>query len=134
MLNELTYNDTGAFDEHFGTFLEDMELGVRAQRAGWKGFYIPQAVAFHTRGATTKRREPRWAWLNRYSLPQLSEKHQARYILNRYRLMRMYDRPRSLAADLPWILAYELRLWGYLFCFEPRTVSLLLRTIRRSRR
>ncbi len=44
------------FDESFFLFLEDTDLNWRAQLRGWKCRYVPEAVAFHHRGGTAKRR------------------------------------------------------------------------------
>ena len=37
----------GLFDEDFFLYCEDTDLGLRAQRAGWKCIYAPQAVVEH---------------------------------------------------------------------------------------
>lgn len=44
------------FDESFFLFLEDTDLNWRAQLRGWKCRYVPEAVAYHHRGGTAKRR------------------------------------------------------------------------------
>ena len=122
MLEELAVEDR-YFDEDLGMYLEDLDLGWRAQRAGWRAYYVPDAVGFHARGATAKTRQPRWRWLRRYYLPWLSPELQARYIVNRYQLITKYDSPSSLLKDSPWLIGYELRLWLYLLCCEWRTVA-----------
>jgi len=40
-------DEIGLFDEDFFAYAEDTDLGWRAQRAGWKAFYVPQAVVYH---------------------------------------------------------------------------------------
>ncbi len=124
MLEALAVSGT-YFDETLGMYLEDLDLGWRAQRAGWRVYYVPDAVASHARGATAKTRHPRWSWLRGYYLPHLSPELQSRYILNRYALMKKYDSPISLLWDGPWILWYEVRLWAYLCCCEWETLGLL---------
>jgi len=124
MLDELAERGQ-YFDERFGMYLEDLDFGRRAQRAGWRAYYVPDAVGVHLRGATAKTRPPRWRWLRRYYLPWLSPELQARYVVNRYRLMAKHDTWWRLLKDSPWILWYELRLWAYLLCAEPRTLRLL---------
>jgi len=42
------------FDEHFVNYVEDVDLAWRAQLRGWKGIYVPTALAFHERGVTRK--------------------------------------------------------------------------------
>jgi GT2 family glycosyltransferase len=42
----------GAFDEDFFCYLEDLDLGVRGQLAGWKCWYVPEARVAHRKSAT----------------------------------------------------------------------------------
>jgi GT2 family glycosyltransferase len=42
----------GGFDEDFFCYLEDMDLGVRGQLAGWKCWYVPTARVRHKKSAT----------------------------------------------------------------------------------
>jgi len=42
----------GALDEDFGSYLEDVDFGLRCAAAGRSGIYEPRAVAWH-RGSTT---------------------------------------------------------------------------------
>ena len=42
------------FDNDFGFFYEDIDISWRAQNSGWKGYYVPGAVAFHFRGASVR--------------------------------------------------------------------------------
>lgn len=41
------------FDERFFAYLEDVDLGLRLQSAGYTGFYIPRAEVYHHGGATS---------------------------------------------------------------------------------
>lgn len=43
------------FDEHFFCYYEDVDLAFRLWLHGYKGFYVPKAIALHTGSATTKR-------------------------------------------------------------------------------
>lgn len=45
--------DAGGFDDDFFLFMEDVDLVVRAQLAGWRCRYIPEAVVNHHHGGTT---------------------------------------------------------------------------------
>ncbi|MBI3319402.1 MAG: glycosyltransferase family 2 protein [Candidatus Omnitrophica bacterium] len=119
------------FDERYRMYLEDLELGWRAQRAGWRAAYVPDAIAWHLRGATAKTRTPRWSWLRRYYLPQLAPALQVRYVLNRYRLIAEYDTPPMVLVHLPWLLWYELKLWLYLVVCERHTIRLIHRVLSR---
>jgi GT2 family glycosyltransferase len=46
------FNHVGLLDERFGSYLEDVEFGLRCARAGFQGRYVPDAVALHQGGAT----------------------------------------------------------------------------------
>ncbi|MGI6368899.1 MAG: glycosyltransferase family 2 protein [Anaerolineae bacterium] len=42
----------GAFEERFFMYCEDVDLNWRAQLAGWKARYVPEAVVYHHLSAT----------------------------------------------------------------------------------
>jgi len=52
--------EVGPFDEDFFAYLEDVDWGLRAQLLGFTSRYVPAAVAYHMRGATTGREKPRY--------------------------------------------------------------------------
>jgi GT2 family glycosyltransferase len=43
----------GLFDERFFAYLEDVDLAWRAQRAGWRCRYVPEARVLHATSATS---------------------------------------------------------------------------------
>jgi GT2 family glycosyltransferase len=45
--------EIGLFDEDFFAYYEDVDLSFRAQLAGWKIGYVPQAMVFHEISATS---------------------------------------------------------------------------------
>ncbi|MCD6328322.1 glycosyltransferase family 2 protein, partial [bacterium] len=45
-------DEIGLLDESFFIFFEDIDLGFRAQLAGWECIYVPDAVVYHTGTAT----------------------------------------------------------------------------------
>lgn len=45
--------EIGGFDERFFAYLEDVDLGLRLQAAGYHGYYLPQAEVFHHGGGTS---------------------------------------------------------------------------------
>lgn len=47
------FDTIGCFDEEFFAYLEDVDLNMRAVRAGYKCCYIPEAVVYHVGSATT---------------------------------------------------------------------------------
>lgn len=74
-------DEVGQFDEDFFAYLEDVDWGLRAQLLGYTSRYVPAAVAYHMRGATTGRDKPRyrlpqrrnalWLLVKNYPLPAL---------------------------------------------------------------
>ena len=47
------FREVGTLDESFGSYLEDVEFGLRCALAGRSGVYVPAAVAHH-RGSATR--------------------------------------------------------------------------------
>ncbi len=45
--------DVGLFEEGFFMYCEDVDLSWRAQLAGWKCVYVPEAVLYHHHGASS---------------------------------------------------------------------------------
>ena len=45
--------DVGLFDEDFFAYCEDADLSFRAQLAGYRCFYVPDAVVYHVGNAST---------------------------------------------------------------------------------
>jgi hypothetical protein len=45
--------EAGEFDERFFAYLEDVDLGLRLQAAGNRGYYVPQAKVYHHGAATS---------------------------------------------------------------------------------
>ncbi len=43
----------GLFDEDFFAYMEDIDLGLRAQRAGYRSIFIPGAIVYHIGSATS---------------------------------------------------------------------------------
>jgi GT2 family glycosyltransferase len=59
----------GGFEERFGTYLEDVDLGLRLQLAGWRCRWEPRAVARHAGGGSAGAlRHGPGAWVQRNTL------------------------------------------------------------------
>jgi hypothetical protein len=50
-------DDIGFFDERFYLYYEETDLCLRAKKAGWKVFFIPDAEVMHIGGASSKTRK-----------------------------------------------------------------------------
>jgi len=46
------FDKVGPLDETFGTYLEDVDFGIRCAAAGYRGAYVPRARALHRGSAT----------------------------------------------------------------------------------
>lgn len=84
------------FDESFGSYLEDVDLGLRCIREGISGVFVPDAVAWHHGSATLGRWNP--------AVVRLISRNQLLLV------RRHYDR-RLFRACLWPIIAGQL-LWG----------------------
>lgn len=82
---------TGAFDETYFLYFEDLDLGVRAQAAGWELIVAEQAIVRHIEGAATG---GAGAPLAMYY-----------FVRNRHRFVRKFRRGRPVYVGF---LAYEL--------------------------
>ena len=51
-------DDVGLFDEDFFAYCEDGDLSMRAQLAGYRCLYVPEAVVYHMGSASTGKRSP----------------------------------------------------------------------------
>jgi hypothetical protein len=45
-------DEIGLFDEEFFAYMEDVDLALRGQLAGWRCLYVPRAVVRHIHGGT----------------------------------------------------------------------------------
>jgi GT2 family glycosyltransferase len=86
----------GGFDESFGSYLEDVDLGLRCVREGLYGLWVPEALAWHHGSATLGRWDAR--------VVRLISRNQVRL------LARHYDAA-LFRSSLRAILAGQL-LWG----------------------
>ena len=93
MLEEIK-EGSGYFDERFFFLVEDVDLAWRAQRKGWKGMFIPQAVCHHNGDSSnvSKKMRQYLCWRNRRFLL-------AKCGLNKFKLAMvclLYDLSRSI--------------------------------------
>ncbi|HTY44393.1 MAG TPA: glycosyltransferase [Patescibacteria group bacterium] len=110
-------------DPVFRFFYEDLDMSWRAQRKGWKAYYVPQATAMHARGATVRAGcgvgQP-------YARLYLSDGLQADLIKNRYLTIIKNASFWDVCLRLPFLVWYELLVWGYAICFRPRLIRSII--------
>jgi GT2 family glycosyltransferase len=71
----------GGFDERLGTYLEDVELGLRLRLAGWECRWEPRAVARHAGGGSSGAlRHGPGAWVERNTLLLVARYFRARWL------------------------------------------------------
>jgi GT2 family glycosyltransferase len=86
----------GGFDERYGSYLEDVDLGLRCVRDGYAGIYEPRARASHHGSATLGRWNPR--------VVRLTSRNQLLLVA------RHYDR--ELFRSCFWKIVAGQGLWG----------------------
>jgi Predicted glycosyltransferases len=115
MLEKIKINNE-YFDKGLRMFYGDLDIAWRAQNSGWKGYYIPGAVACHVRGATARGGR---GINKRFARRFLSDELYADLIKNRYRVILKNDTFLSFLLNLPFILIYDAISWAYTLLFRP---------------
>jgi GT2 family glycosyltransferase len=116
MLEEIKLNNREYFDSSYKAYLEDLDLNWRANRFGWKAYYMPEAIAYHKRGQT--------GWINSYPFGylNLSPEFKIQFILNRYATLIKNETWIGYLLHFPFILSYDIYLWFFLFITSPRYI------------
>jgi GT2 family glycosyltransferase len=126
MLEDVKERD-GYFDPDFYLFYEDLDIAWRAQRFGWKGYYMPSAVAYHVRGGSS--RIPQGinkSWARRF----IADETHAHLIKNRYLTIIKNETGLSFLLHLPFVALYDLFMWSYVFICSPRQITLFLTNLK----
>lgn len=106
------------FDTAFFAHKEDLDLTWRAQVLGWKAWFEPAATADHDRSFRPGRRGV------------MSDEVKVHAVKNRYLTMIKNDLPVNLFRDILHILAYDLRIIGYILVFERASLPGIFMAIR----
>ena len=103
ILRRTMLEEIGLLDEGLYTYFDDIDIGLRARRAGWETWYVPESRVVHLGGASTgvtqqmvKRRPAYW--------------YQAR----RRFFLKSYGKAYTALADAAFILGFalwRLRRW-----------------------
>jgi GT2 family glycosyltransferase len=112
------------FDSDFRFFYEDLDIAWRAQNFGWKGYYIPRAVAYHARGATARSREGKG---KRFARRFLDDELQFDLLKNRCLAIIKNDTFCGFVLHLPFIFVYELFSWLYVFFARAKLIKNICR-------
>ncbi len=97
LLRREAFESVGGFDPGYFMYFEDVDLGERLARAGWRSIYCPSARVIHTGGHATER-DPG---------PMAVAHHRSayRYLARRY--------PAPWQAPLRWALRAGLAIRGF---------------------
>lgn len=101
------FDQVGLLDEAFGSYLEDVEFGLRCAGKRLSGVYVPDAVAYHIGSATLGRWHPR-------VVRQIS-RNQVLLIARRY--------SSTLVRRFRWEIVLAQLLWGFMALRHGRLYS-----------
>ncbi len=116
----------GYFDSSFRMFYEDLDLAWRAQRSGWRAYYVPTALAYHTRGGSFR---PDSGIDKPLGRKYLNDQLHCDLIKNRYRTLLRNETWLDFLLHLIPILIYDLCAWVYIILFRPRMFKLCFKHI-----
>jgi len=72
-----TWHEVGGFDEGFFMYAEDMDWCLRAYQAGWRIYYLPEAVIVHRIGGGSDQRPAAMVLAFHRSMARFYRKHYA---------------------------------------------------------
>lgn len=111
-LRRTAFEEVGGFDPGYFMFVEDVDLGYRLRRAGWRVRFVPDAEVVHTVGASTRLRRARMLVAHARSLDRF---YGRAYAHGAGRLLRPFVRLGLavwVAAALVWGAAAGVRRHG----------------------
>lgn len=122
MLDEIR-DGSEYFDQDLLMFYEDLDISWRANKRGWKAYYIPQAIAYHVRGGSFRPE----AGLNKtVARKYLNNQLYSDLIKNRYIVMLKNETLSGVFFCLIPIFLYEICSWSYTIFFRAKTVRALI--------
>ncbi|MFN4181842.1 MAG: glycosyltransferase family 2 protein [bacterium] len=75
-LKQIAYQKEEIFDELFFSYLEDVDLGYRAQFAGFSFLFVPWAIAIHFRHSSSLRSSLPFLWKTHKNYPLILLKYE----------------------------------------------------------
>ena len=119
--------DGNYFDPDFHFFYEDLDIAWRAQNNGWRGYYIPGAIAYHIRGGSLRSS----CGINKpYARRYLNDNLHAHLIKNRYLILIKNEKWWDFLLHIPFIVLYDMFMWTYILFFRPKQVKLFISNLR----
>lgn len=118
MLDEIKEGED-YFDPTFHFFYEDLDIAWRAKQKGWRGYYIPNAKAYHFRGGSLRSQAGKDKPFARRFLDDASCLD---LIKNRYMVIIKNESILGFFVHLPGIILYDLIAWSYVLFFRPQLI------------
>ncbi len=106
-IREAALRDGAVFDPSFDCYHEDLDLGLRLGRLGWRSAWVSGAPVLH---------------LGSSSGPSMSWRHPWWLLANRWRTLAGNLSPRALLTAMPRLVRGELRAVNTLYRSNPRTL------------
>lgn len=120
MLEDIKIN-SDYFDTDYRIFYEDLDIAWRGRNFGWKAYYIPQAIAYHVRGATFR---PDSGINKPFARRYLNNELQNDLIKNRYLTMIKNESGLDFLLHLPSVALYDFITWVYVLLFRPKVIKI----------
>jgi GT2 family glycosyltransferase len=125
MLKDIKQDDY--FDHRLRMFYEDLDISWRANRRGWRGYYIPAAKALHVRGGSLRADNG----LNKpMARKYLNDALHSDLIKNRYLVILKNATPFGFLVHLIPIILYDLCAWSYVMFFRPKVAEILFKELK----
>lgn len=122
MLDEIK-DINGYFDSGLRMFYEDLDISWRANKRGWRAYYVPGALAYHVRGGSFR---PDSGIGKAVARRYLNEQLHYELIKNRYLTIFKNETFLGLLLHLIPILIYDLCVWVYILLFQRKVIKLFL--------
>ncbi len=104
------------FDSEYKMFYEDIDLCWRANRLGWRAYYVPSALAYHQRGLSARTND---GVGRRFGRRFLNKELHFELIKNRYLTIIKNETIAGFLSHMLFIIVYEAVIWLYIIIFNP---------------
>jgi GT2 family glycosyltransferase len=128
MLGDIS-RGSACFDPGFRMFYEDLDVAWRAQKRGWKAYYVPGARACHVRGGSFR---PEAGLGKAFARRYLNDELLCDLIKNRYLTIRKNESGPGLAAHIIPVLLYDLCAWLHVLIFRPKAVKIFFSRMKKN--
>jgi GT2 family glycosyltransferase len=97
MIRREVFEKIGLMDEDYFIYYEETDFCLRARRAGWTSWYVPQSVVIHLEGQSTG-----------VSDPKKTPKRRPQYWFDsrRHYFVKNHGRLTAVAADVAWAVGF----------------------------